>query len=244
MLDVLARVLVRSYAARGLSRARSGRRERSRPAHDVVPRACARTPSASRSAPHPAELARPGGRCALPALPRVPSGYGRDLHRWLLRARLLASLERVAEPRSDLTTVALDFGFVASQSFHGAFRRAFGLTPSELRRQAPARTLARLRTTPSADGTRQWWAARRGRRRRTSRFLPSSDEGLPELAHAAVGLRRPGDAVLEAATLVGHVSAERTMPAVRERRRRAGGGIRPCCPPRSDAMARPQVVGV
>jgi AraC-like DNA-binding protein len=67
------------------------------------------------------------------------------VHRWLLRLRLHASLERVAEPGSDLTTVALDFGFASHSHFTAAFRRTFGLTPSALRGRARTCTLARLR---------------------------------------------------------------------------------------------------
>jgi AraC-like DNA-binding protein len=69
------------------------------------------------------------------------------VHHWLLRLRLHTSLERVAEPRSDLTVIALDFGFASHSHFTAAFRRTFGLTPSALRRRARALTLARLRIT-------------------------------------------------------------------------------------------------
>jgi AraC-like DNA-binding protein len=62
-----------------------------------------------------------------------------------MRLRLHASLERVAEPGSDLTAVALDLGFASHSHFTAAFRRSFGLTPSALRAQARARTLAGLR---------------------------------------------------------------------------------------------------
>ena len=61
---------------------------------------------------------------------------GGTLHAWLVRLRLQLSLERVAEPWSDLTTVALDLGFSSHSHFTAAFRKAFGLTPSAFRRAA------------------------------------------------------------------------------------------------------------
>ena len=67
---------------------------------------------------------------------------GGTLHAWLVRLRLQLSLERVAEPRSDLTQVALDLGFSSHSHFTAAFRRAFGLTPSRFRRAASGREMA------------------------------------------------------------------------------------------------------
>jgi AraC-like DNA-binding protein len=66
---------------------------------------------------------------------------GGTLHAWLVRLRLQLSLERVAEPFSDLTTVALDLGFSSHSHFTAAFRRAFGLTPSAFRRAAGGREI-------------------------------------------------------------------------------------------------------
>jgi AraC family transcriptional regulator len=75
---------------------------------------------------------------------------GGAVHQWLLRLRLQVSLERVAEPRRDLTGVALDLGFASHSHFTAAFRRTFGVTPSELRRRARARTVARLAASTSS----------------------------------------------------------------------------------------------
>jgi len=86
---------------------------------------------------------------------------GGRLHQWLVRLRLLASLERVAEPGSDLTSVALDAGFASHSHFTAAFRAAFGLTPSALRRQATARHLARLAASPGAPSVLSQRFARR-----------------------------------------------------------------------------------
>src|SRR5260221_1341296 len=149
MLRVLARVLRTSYAARGL-----------------VPR---RLPPANpalavevvdRVRGH--ALAHLDQRLTLSRLARVADCSpfqlcrafrqvtGGALHQWLVRLRLQVSLERVAEPRRDLTAVALDLGFASHSHFTAAFRRAFGLTPSELRRRARARTVARLAASTSS----------------------------------------------------------------------------------------------
>jgi AraC-like DNA-binding protein len=47
--------------------------------------------------------------------------------------RLRTSLERIAEPGADLTSIALDLGFSSHSHFTDVFRREFGSTPSEVR---------------------------------------------------------------------------------------------------------------
>lgn len=61
---------------------------------------------------------------------------GMPIHRYLTRLRLRASLERIAEPAADLTSIALDLGFSSHSHFTDVFRREFGKTPSEFRRTA------------------------------------------------------------------------------------------------------------
>lgn len=58
---------------------------------------------------------------------------GIPVHRYLTRARLRTSLERIAEPDADLTSIALDLGFSSHSHFTDVFRREFGKTPSEIR---------------------------------------------------------------------------------------------------------------
>jgi AraC family transcriptional regulator len=144
MLDVLARVLRRSYAARGLSACAptAGKLAAAREAVERV-RAYALLHLDQRLT-----LAALAGQadCSTFQLCRAfRQATGGAVHRWLLRLRLQASLERVAESDRDLTTVALDFGFASHSHFTAAFRRTFGLTPSGLRRRARARALASLR---------------------------------------------------------------------------------------------------
>jgi AraC-like DNA-binding protein len=59
---------------------------------------------------------------------------GLPLHRYLTRLRLRAALERLAGGAHDLTALALDLGFSSHSHFSDAFRREFGRTPSEVRR--------------------------------------------------------------------------------------------------------------
>ena len=61
---------------------------------------------------------------------------GVPVHRYLTRLRLRTSLERIAEPGSDLTSIALDLGFSSHSHFTDMFRREFGKTPSEMRENA------------------------------------------------------------------------------------------------------------
>src|SRR5262245_6048208 len=60
---------------------------------------------------------------------------GTTLHEFRNRLRLAASLERIGRPCFDLTDVALDLGYSSHSHFTAAFRREFGITPSEFRRQ-------------------------------------------------------------------------------------------------------------
>lgn len=56
------------------------------------------------------------------------------IHQYTTQLRMRAALERIADPHTDLTTVALDLGYSSHSHFTSAFRRTFGLLPSALRR--------------------------------------------------------------------------------------------------------------
>jgi AraC-like DNA-binding protein len=47
--------------------------------------------------------------------------------------RLRLSLERLRDPRANLSAIAYDLGYSSHSHFTMAFRRAFGTTPSEFR---------------------------------------------------------------------------------------------------------------
>lgn len=61
---------------------------------------------------------------------------GVPVHRYLTMLRLRASLERLADGADDITALALDLGFSSHSHFTDVFRREFGKTPSEIRRNA------------------------------------------------------------------------------------------------------------
>ena len=145
MMDVLARVLRQSYESRGLSpRVRVVPPKRST-ARDVVQRVRTHALLHLDQRLTLNDLARRAECSPFQLCRAFRQATGGPVHRWLLRLRLQASLERVAEPGSDLTAVALDLGFASHSHFTAAFRRTFGITPSELRRRARTDTVARLR---------------------------------------------------------------------------------------------------
>lgn len=69
---------------------------------------------------------------------------GMPVHRYLTRLRLRTSLERIAEPGADLTSIALDLGFSSHSHFTDVFRREFGLTPSEVRENTTVASLRKM----------------------------------------------------------------------------------------------------
>ena len=69
---------------------------------------------------------------------------GLSMHRYLVRLRLGAALERLAEGENNLTALALEFGFSSHSHFTEAFHRAFKFTPSDVRRKARQRTLREM----------------------------------------------------------------------------------------------------
>jgi AraC-like DNA-binding protein len=62
---------------------------------------------------------------------------GIPVHRYHLNARLSAALDEVLASSRDITAIAIDLGFSSHSHFTATFRRAFGVTPSALRRGAP-----------------------------------------------------------------------------------------------------------
>lgn len=69
---------------------------------------------------------------------------GMPVHRYLTLLRLRASLERLAGGENNLTALALELGFSSHSHFADAFRREFGRTPSEVRRNAGRRAFREL----------------------------------------------------------------------------------------------------
>jgi AraC family transcriptional regulator len=57
---------------------------------------------------------------------------GAALHEYITQLRLARALAEIPHT-DDLTTLALDVGFSSHSHFSAAFRRAFGMTPSQFR---------------------------------------------------------------------------------------------------------------
>ena len=70
---------------------------------------------------------------------------GVSIHQYQLRVRLGAALDEVVDSDRGLSAIAVDAGFTHHSHFSAAFRRAFGITPSALRRDATSRDVSRLR---------------------------------------------------------------------------------------------------
>ena len=58
---------------------------------------------------------------------------GVTIHRYQLRLRLGEALSRLSAETGSLTALALDLGFSSHSHFTAAFRREFGLVPSDVR---------------------------------------------------------------------------------------------------------------
>lgn len=69
---------------------------------------------------------------------------GLPMHRYLNHLRLAEALARMIDGERDLTALALDLGFGDHSHFSNSFRRAFGQSPTQLRRGATARELREL----------------------------------------------------------------------------------------------------
>jgi AraC-like DNA-binding protein len=63
---------------------------------------------------------------------------GLPVHRYLTLLRLKASLEQLFDGQDDLTNLALNLGFSSHSHYTDIFRREFGQTPSEVRKNATA----------------------------------------------------------------------------------------------------------
>jgi AraC-like DNA-binding protein len=82
---------------------------------------------------------------------------GTTLHAYREQLRLRAALEALEAPRAELTELALDLGYSSHSHFTAAFRRAFGVTPSQVRGR---RRSAMPERPPRRGDVRAWSRAR------------------------------------------------------------------------------------
>jgi len=69
---------------------------------------------------------------------------GLPIHRYLTLLRLRAALERIADPHTDLTEIALDLGFSSHSHFTDVFRREFGAAPSAIRQKSTSKAIREM----------------------------------------------------------------------------------------------------
>lgn len=67
---------------------------------------------------------------------------GTSVHQTIVALRLRDSLEGLRDPRADLEALAVEIGFSSHSHFTAAFRRAFGLTPSQARGRLSRRQIS------------------------------------------------------------------------------------------------------
>lgn len=142
-LQLIADVLEAAYARHGLSK----RSRRSGTSADHAERVeAARTWLAGRLGEHITldDVARAAGASPFHLARIFQQHTGAPIHRYLTQLRLRASIERLAGGEDDLTGLALELGFSSHSHFTDVFRREFGRTPSEVRRDTTPRTLREM----------------------------------------------------------------------------------------------------
>ena len=142
VLRVLARVLALAYEGRADSRATAPRPARARELAHRVQLVLADRFAEPTTLP---QLAREVASSPFHLCRAFRAATGVTLARYRNELRLRRALEATAEPRADLTAVALDSGFSSHSHFTAAFKATFGETPSSFRRAANGERLAKAR---------------------------------------------------------------------------------------------------
>ena len=126
-LSILGDVTRLAYA-QGAAAPKRGRREieMSEAARDVIARRFRENLSLI-------DIAREVGSSVFHLARTFKSRTGASLHGYRNQLRLRAALDRLRDPQSALTDVALDLGFSSHSHFTETFRRNFGKTPSAVR---------------------------------------------------------------------------------------------------------------
>lgn len=75
---------------------------------------------------------------------------GMPIHQHLLRLRLALALDRMLAGERDILDLALDLGFSSHSHFTASFKRAFGVSPSELRASVTHLSIAQMRKNLTA----------------------------------------------------------------------------------------------
>jgi AraC-like DNA-binding protein len=78
---------------------------------------------------------------------------GTTIWRYVLRLRLVAALDRIAEGETSLSRVASETGFSHHSHLTKHFRAMFGTTPSDIRTKLTRRSLENLKSSTFSPGT-------------------------------------------------------------------------------------------
>jgi AraC family transcriptional regulator len=78
------------------------------------------------------ELARDVGLSPFHLARRFRTSVGSSIHEYRTRLRLLTALNRLHEGADEIAPLALDLGFASHGHFSGAFRRMFGVRPTDV----------------------------------------------------------------------------------------------------------------
>ena len=97
------------------------------------------------------ELAAQAGLCPGPFIRRFAALYGDTPHQLRVRHRLHHARQLLGADQLSVTRVCLEVGFSSHGSFSTLFRRRFGVSPSQYRRQA--RTLVQVQGPRAHDIT-------------------------------------------------------------------------------------------
>ncbi len=145
-LQLIADVLEAAFVRHGLAAASDNRRREGTEADHADRAEAAKAYLASRMSERITldDVAREVGASPFHLARVFQKRTGVPVHRYLTCLRLRASLERLADCPDDLTTLALDLGFSSHSHFADSFRREFGRTPSEVRRNASCRSLREM----------------------------------------------------------------------------------------------------
>src|SRR5262245_53735551 len=137
-LQIIADALEAAFARQGLASHLGKRRREGTEAGHADHVEAAKTYLAGRMSERVTldDVARDVGASPFPLARLLRRRTGAPLRRYLLRLRLRASLERLADGANDLTALALELGFSSHSHFTDSFRREFGRAPSDVRRGA------------------------------------------------------------------------------------------------------------
>ena len=143
VLQILARVVDNAFRVRGIHPSKP-RRERDLRHSEIIEEAKSVLSEGFREPLSLAQIAARTGTSVFHLCRLFRRGTGDSLQVYRNQLRLRTALEQIADPRVDLTDLALDLGYSTHSHFTAAFRQAFGTTPSSLRRTATSERLREL----------------------------------------------------------------------------------------------------